>query len=751
MSGGNSEVIKEFLVSIGYQEHGRERFDRGLITTANQAKELGKSVLNAAKDVIEFASQVAEQFESLYFSSQRIGATAENITALGFAAGRAGSSAEGMTASLENMGRFLRVNPGATSFFASLGVQARNAQGQLRDTSDIMLDTIERLQARNPAVAAAYAQVLGIDEKTLLANLKELREFNAEYHAMQAAVGLNSQAATSDAHKLRNELGLLGAGMSLLGNQFAATLIRRLGPDVRAFRDLLRDNLTPLGEGLTWVGERIGDVADIFTQFVVRTVRGVTDENWSSVKVSLGALGTSLKELGAAIQDNVTREFEHLLSVIPPQWKQFFQVDAPSQVRNTIRELEAVTRATGGFMRWYASLFSGDEAGFRTASEGLLRQMNVPANPLAGRQDLTFWQRSPLGQFLNRNFGIGGPQPEEQQAPDPHGLRGRIAGPPRNIFQPPAVAPPGSAAGNEVPWYRRAWDAVTGGGTPQQPPAGQLPATPGQYGPVLDLIGRAEGTDRARGYNETLANGRLTGGDVNLVGMTMREIQALQTQMLAHPGNRWNSSAVGRYQFTRSTLFGTDGRPGLLQNLGIGMDERFDRPMQDRLAIARIQAQGGLNAANLSQIWASLPDPSTGLGYYPGQRTPHATVAQVEAAIRQTQQSPVLPGPRATPPVQAPRLPPLLPDVRPPGPLPPLLPDLRSQQLQDTFERLRVPTALGATNDNSTTTNSSTIAPVLNHTTNITLQGGADANRQVIDAQRTVAQDTVRTLAGAVR
>jgi len=33
------------------------------------------------------------------------------------------------------------------------------------------------------------------------------------------------------------------------------------------------------------------------------------------------------------------------------------------------------------------------------------------------------------------------------------------------------------------------------------------------YRPMLDLIGFAEGTDRKRGYNETLAYGAYTGGD----------------------------------------------------------------------------------------------------------------------------------------------------------------------------------------------------------------------------------------------
>ncbi|MGQ7606984.1 hypothetical protein ACTGVU_10495, partial [Streptococcus suis] len=73
----------------------------------------------------------------------------------------------------------------------------------------------------------------------------------------------------------------------------------------------------------------------------------------------------------------------------------------------------------------------------------------------------------------------------------------------------------------------------------------------GQHKNLLDLIGAAEGTDKGRGYNETLAYGKFTGGNRNLTAMTLNEIMALQGQMLAHPDNKFNSSALGRFQITR--------------------------------------------------------------------------------------------------------------------------------------------------------------------------------------------------------
>lgn len=98
------------------------------------------------------------------------------------------------------------------------------------------------------------------------------------------------------------------------------------------------------------------------------------------------------------------------------------------------------------------------------------------------------------------------------------------------------------------------------------------------YRPLLDLIGFTEETDKKRGYNETLAYGALSGGDVNLVSMTMKQVDDLQGRMLSHKANNWNSSAVGRYQIVRTT------RRNIQKALGIPSTALFDKDMQDRMA-----------------------------------------------------------------------------------------------------------------------------------------------------------------------
>lgn len=110
---------------------------------------------------------------------------------------------------------------------------------------------------------------------------------------------------------------------------------------------------------------------------------------------------------------------------------------------------------------------------------------------------------------------------------------------------------------------------------------------------ILELIGSVEGTDKGRGYNESLGYGRFTGGNVSLVTMTLAQIKALQTQMLAQTralpksDPLYNSSAVGRYQITRSTL------EDFQRKLGLSDNELFSPEIQDKIANAIIAQTGG--------------------------------------------------------------------------------------------------------------------------------------------------------------
>jgi len=110
--------------------------------------------------------------------------------------------------------------------------------------------------------------------------------------------------------------------------------------------------------------------------------------------------------------------------------------------------------------------------------------------------------------------------------------------------------------------------------------------TNGKGNKFLNLVGEAEGTDKGRGYNESLAYGKFSGGAKDLTNMTFDQIDALQGQMLNHPANHFNSSALGRYQIVRRTL------RTFRDQLGLKGSDKFSPTNQDRLAMAILKVQG---------------------------------------------------------------------------------------------------------------------------------------------------------------
>jgi muramidase (phage lysozyme) len=173
------------------------------------------------------------------------------------------------------------------------------------------------------------------------------------------------------------------------------------------------------------------------------------------------------------------------------------------------------------------------------------------------------------------------------------------------------------------------------------------------YIPLLNLIGKTEGTDKAEcynavcGYDVTLGYGAYTDGPVDLTSMTLAEVDQLQTKMLRHPKNKLNSSACGRYQIVRTTL------RALKKQLKLSDTVLFDEGTQDQMA-CHLLVQRGLQRwldnklsedaliNNLAKEWASLPN-TKGVGHYGGQRAAVKTqeVRDVLSEVRKLYLKPI--------------------------------------------------------------------------------------------------------------
>lgn len=172
-----------------------------------------------------------------------------------------------------------------------------------------------------------------------------------------------------------------------------------------------------------------------------------------------------------------------------------------------------------------------------------------------------------------------------------------------------------------------------------------------KYSELADMVARGEGTSDERamkkgyasGYDTTVYYGKYGNtwngkpvSQLNLaeVGLLQRDMLEKQKKLGYGPGER--SSALGKYQFTYTTLFGEGGKPGLIEQLGLKKTEKFDGPMQERLFRVLVKEAEARNTKNgvldtkgfqydLAGRWASLADPNTDKGRYGGQNAPIKT------------------------------------------------------------------------------------------------------------------------------
>ncbi|EPU1412851.1 lytic transglycosylase domain-containing protein [Klebsiella pneumoniae] len=265
----NADTLKDFLISLGFKvdEAGARKFDAIVTGATLKAIELGTKVELAAASVVAFTAKVAIGLDNLYWASQRTGATVEGIKQIGYAVSQVGGSVDGARGSLENLARFMRNNPGAEGFLNRLGVQTRDASGNMRDMATIFTGVGQRLSSMPYYRANQYAQMLGLDENTLMAMRRGIGQFSGEYTAMAKAIGYNADVAAVSSNKFMTSLRSFGLMAGMARDKIGSSLADGLAGSLDRLRRQILENfpkiegaITSTVKGILWAGEMVGRI-----------------------------------------------------------------------------------------------------------------------------------------------------------------------------------------------------------------------------------------------------------------------------------------------------------------------------------------------------------------------------------------------------------------------------------------------------------------------------------------------------------
>lgn len=279
----NADVIKDFLISLGFQvdESGAKKFDATIANTTLQAVKLGATVEAAALSVVAFTAKIASGLDNLYWMSQRTGATVSGIQQIGYAVSQLGGTVDGARSSLEGLAHFVRNNPGAEGFLNRLGVQTRDAKGNMRDMASIFTGVGQRLSQMPYYRANQYAQMLGIDENTLMAMRRGVGQFSAQYTQMAKAIGYNADVAAVSSNRFMTSLRDFGQMAGMARDKIGSNLAGGLAGSIDTLRKQVIDNFPRIEGAITGGIKLILGLADTIGTVVFRLIQAAGDiQDW---------------------------------------------------------------------------------------------------------------------------------------------------------------------------------------------------------------------------------------------------------------------------------------------------------------------------------------------------------------------------------------------------------------------------------------------------------------------------------------
>ncbi|AOJ93315.1 mannosyl-glycoprotein endo-beta-N-acetylglucosamidase [Burkholderia multivorans] len=538
----DSVVIREFLVALGFRvdEKGLKNFKEGVEGTTKGVKQLIATVSGAALTVSAGVAAFASKLERLYFVSQRTGASAANLRGFEFAARNMGVSAEAATGTIENLARFLRNNPAGEGYLATLGVQTRNANGELRDTVDIMSDLGKSLANKQTWLASQYGNILGIDENLLLAMRNgDFEKFLKQYREMSQTTGLDK--AADDSHKFMTQLRGLGTTFENLGIRVEGAMLQKIGPQLDRFQrwvdehaDEIAAKIGDIANTLLKVAEAVGPPVGKLVDLLLE-LDGVTN-GWST-KIIL--LGVALKAMG-------------VFKIAGGIWKIVGALRAGGAAASGATGLLSAMGVELAALASSAAAVGAAFLGWKIG-DGVRDQIDGLITKLSGGRFRSLWDILTLKDRRGLDATGGYTQEEIDSVKDGGGAK---LTPPRGVApEAPAASPPSAAAA-----------------------APTVQATPAESGGLVGSISRLADTAfgkliaRGEGDYNSVNRGKAGGykaGTEDLENMTVAQVMAAQR------AQKFN--AAGRYQIIKDTL------AEAVRSMGLKGDEKFDRGMQDRI------------------------------------------------------------------------------------------------------------------------------------------------------------------------
>ena len=271
------ETIKEFLVGLGWDidEAGMKKFDASITETGKKLAVLAAAVTATAGAILAGITKVAIASEKLGYLSEWVKSSVANLEMLGYVSEQLGVSADQSRAAIEGFAKFMRSTPMGESFLRSFGVATRDANGELKDTTELLFSVGQRIKDMPRYRQMVILGRLGIDENMLRVITKDVGDLQTAFRKMYEVAGVDAEDAAKSSREFMNELRTLKTLAEMLARAVSLSFIKKIKEDLITLRKAVMDNFDRIAEIMKFVIGIVLRVAGAIGAMVVRSVKWV--------------------------------------------------------------------------------------------------------------------------------------------------------------------------------------------------------------------------------------------------------------------------------------------------------------------------------------------------------------------------------------------------------------------------------------------------------------------------------------------
>lgn len=211
----------------------------------NLAKWAGAAI--AAGSVAVAIQRTADKFNDLGDVVSRVGnATVKELDQLGYVAELTGSDANTATASFENLSRTIGeaaqgIGRGA-QVFEKLGLSAKDAQGNVKTTTQVLDEIKVKIKDLSKAEQSAYIQRLGLDRSMIGMLTSDTTEIIDQYNKRTEALGINVDEAAELGAKYNDAIKVTKRGFDDIITAFVLRVLPSITTAIERVSKLIDEN-----------------------------------------------------------------------------------------------------------------------------------------------------------------------------------------------------------------------------------------------------------------------------------------------------------------------------------------------------------------------------------------------------------------------------------------------------------------------------------------------------------------------------